>query len=128
MRALMSSPLTFLRQINTAFLLTTKSLPECILNSIQLRCFSFTNILTHRGRDLSPPLQKSEVKFAAKLKETRKRLNISQMELGSLFGAHGQRVSDFENLRMRPGTWRKWENEIAPWLESRVLSDIEDGY
>ena len=116
MSFLLSTPLV------AKFLQTSKTLPGCLS---QFQCFSWSAQLQISKQNKGNPnraLLKKEINFVTKLKETRTRQNVSQVELAGLLGYPSDKLlCDFENLRMTPANWRKWQEKIKPWLENPTL-------
>ena len=109
-----------LTQKNSAFIQTIALLPGC------QKFRSFSCSLQHSNRHWKDnpyaPLSKSEIQFAIKVKETRKRLNISQKEVAEAIGMSRTRVSEFETLQLPPAIWRQWK----PWMENWICHSQEN--
>jgi len=124
MTALLSRPIfLLLAQKNSAFTQTIALLPGCLHNE-KFRSFSWSLQHSNRHWKDNPyaPLSKSEIQFAIKVKETRKRLNISQKEVAEAIGMSRSRVSEFETLQLPPAIWRQWK----PWMENWICHSQEN--
>jgi len=121
MSFLLSKPLV------AKFLQTPKTLPGCLS---QFQCFGWSAQLQISKQNKDNPnraLLKKEINFVTKLKETRTRQNVSQVELAGLLGYPSDKLlCDFENLRMTPANWRKWQEKIKPWVENPTLPNQDN--
>jgi len=116
MSFLLSKPLV------TKFLQTSRTLPGCLS---QFQCFGWSAQLQIPKQNKDNPNRaqlKKEINFVTKLKETRTRQNVSQVELAGLLGYPSDKLlCDFETLQMTPANWRKWQEKIKPWVENPTL-------
>ena len=66
---------------------------------------------------------KEEVEFVDRLIQTRKRLGVTQPQLGEVIGVTDSLVASFENFKMTATNWKIWQPHFDSWVQDHSESE-----
>ena len=112
-----------LRQICQNHLKSLSSQPKCLHLLPEPRYLSVSE--TTKAR-VKIKFTAEEVEFVDKLIQTRKRLGVTQPQLGEVIGVTDSLVASFENFKMTATNWKIWQPHFDSWVQDHSESESNE--